>query len=86
MFRLILYLILFAGIYWVVRRALSSPRKKIPDPNAGEVLVQDPVCECYIPKSQAFTVDVNGGKLFFCSRECHRKYQAVRVLPESKER
>jgi YHS domain-containing protein len=85
MFRLILYLILLVTIYWVVRRAFSPPRKKIPNPNAGEDLVRDPVCECYIPKSQSFSVSVNGKKLFFCSQDCYRKYQASHVLPKSKE-
>ncbi len=84
MFRLILYLILLVTIYWVVRRAIGSPRRRIPDADPGEDLVRDPVCECYIPKSQSFAVSVRGKKLFFCSEDCYRKYLASRVLPKSK--
>jgi YHS domain-containing protein len=84
-FRLILYLILFLTLYWVVKRAIFAPRKKIPDPKAGEDLVRDPVCECYVPRSQSFSVSVNGRKLFFCSQDCYRKYQASHVLPKSPE-
>jgi YHS domain-containing protein len=85
-FRLIFYLILLVALYWVVKRAIVSPRKSIPDPDSGEDLVRDPVCECYIPKSQSFRVSVNGKKLFFCSQDCYRKYQASHVLPNSEEK
>ncbi len=77
MFRLILYLILFITIYWVVKRALSLPKKKTPNPLAvSEELVQDPVCHCYVPKNQSFAVSLNGQKFFFCSEECYKKYLA----------
>ena len=56
-------------------RALS-PEKKVTQPKeTAEELVQDPVCQCYIPKSQSYTLSLEGKKLFFCSEECYNKYR-----------
>ncbi len=80
MSRLIFYLVILGIIYWVVKQALSPPREKTPKPRAtkdtGEELVQDPLCKCYIPKSQAYYISLKGEKLYFCSEECYKKYLA----------
>jgi uncharacterized protein len=84
MYRLITILILVGIIYWVVKRALFTVQGR-EDRSAGaeEEMFQDPVCGCYIPKNQSFSVSYRGKKLFFCSKECFQKYQASDSLPKS---
>ena len=83
MWRILVYVILLGIVYWVVKQALFPRKKKTPNlDRAGEVLVQDPVCKCYLPKSQARAVDFKGEKVFFCSEECHRKFLGGKTLPK----
>ena len=83
MSRLIIYLVIFAVVYWVVKRALFPPKRKVTQPKeTAEELVQDPVCQCYVPKSQSYAISFRGKKLFFCSEECYNKYMASHGLPK----
>jgi YHS domain-containing protein len=83
MSRLILALILLGILYWVVRRALFSLRGQKGRPEeGGEEMVQDPVCRCYVPKKQAYSVSYKGKQVFFCSEECFKKYMASNALPK----
>jgi YHS domain-containing protein len=41
----------------------------------GEDLVEDPNCHTYIPVTEAFRVDVDGKTLYFCSKECYKKFR-----------
>ncbi len=45
----------------------------------GEQMVQDPVCESYVPKSEAVTLSKGGKEYFFCSNECKDKFSAGSV-------
>jgi YHS domain-containing protein len=84
MARLIIYLIILAVVYWAIKRALFPPKSKMTQPEeTAEELVQDPVCQCYIPKNQSLAVSIKGKKLFFCSEECYKKYMASHALPKS---
>jgi YHS domain-containing protein len=75
MWRVLVYVILLGVVYWVVKRAFFPQQKKTSNlGRPGETLVQDPVCKCYLPRSQARTVDFKGEKIFFCSEECQRKF------------
>ena len=77
MSRLILYLIILVVVYWVVKHALSQPKRKITKPQeTSEEMVQDPVCQCYISKKQSYAASFRGEKVFFCSEECYKKYLA----------
>ena len=84
MSRLILFLIILVVVYWIIKRTFS-PGKGRTDKldETSEELVQDPFCQCYIPKSQSYTVSLQGEKLFFCSEGCYKKYLASRALPKS---
>jgi YHS domain-containing protein len=83
MSRLVIYLIILAVVYWVIKRALFPPKRKMTPPKeTAEELVQDPVCQCYIPKSQSYALSFRGKKLFFCSEECYNKYMASHGLPK----
>jgi uncharacterized protein len=81
MWRIFIGIILLGVIYWVLKQAFSPSGKKSPKiDRSGEVLVQDPVCRCYLPKSQAQAVDFQGEKVFFCSDDCRRKFLAENPL------
>jgi len=83
MYRLIAILILLGIFYWVVKRAFSPPKRKAAGPREdSEEMIQDPVCGCYIPKSQAFTLSHRGKNLYFCSQVCSQKYQS-NALPKN---
>lgn len=84
MYRLIVILILLGILYWMVKRAFFPPKRRAGgSQEIGEEMIQDPVCGCYIPKSQAFTLSHQGKKLYFCSRECSQKYQSSNSLPKN---
>lgn len=86
MSRLILYLIILLAVYWVIKHALSPPKRKITkSEDTSEEMVQDPVCKCYISKKQSYAVSLGGKKLFFCSEECYRKYMASNALPKARD-
>jgi YHS domain-containing protein len=83
MYRLLWILILLGIVYWVVRRAFFPPQKRAADPEElGEEMVQDPVCGCYIPKSQALILSQGNKELYFCSQVCSQKYQSSNALPK----
>ncbi len=83
MWRVFVYVILIGIVYWVVKQAFFPRSKRTQNlDRTGEVLVQDPVCKCYLPKSQARAVDFRGEKLFFCSEECQRKFLGGNTLPK----
>ena len=85
MSRLILYLIILAALYWVVKRIFSpaTKRRAAKPEEASEEMVQDPHCRCYIPKSQSYAISLNGKKIFFCSQDCCHKYLASKSLPKA---
>jgi YHS domain-containing protein len=83
MYRLIVILILLGILYWVVKRAFFAPKSGTASSQEdGEEMIQDPVCGCYIPKSQAFTLSHRGKKIYFCSQGCSHKYQSSNSLPK----
>ncbi len=68
------------GIVYLVYRLLKS-RRRWRGPQAGrggdpgdEIMVQDPWCKTFIPRSQALIEREGGEVLFFCSRECRERY------------
>ena len=80
MTRIILFAILFYILYRVVKSLiLPSPRKsgQQVDPRSGTItdeMVSDPQCHVYIPKHDAIKTKVAGKTLYFCSKECKKKY------------
>ena len=84
MVRLLWVLILVGIVYWLAKRAFSSGRSKAAgNEEAGEEMVQDPVCGCYLPKSQALSLSSKGKRIYFCSEGCFQKYKSSDALPTS---
>jgi uncharacterized protein len=79
-FRLILGLVLGYVAYRVLRRlkemftltGQSRQAPKVPEP---DVLVQDPVCETFIPRQEALKITKDGQEYFFCSEGCLKRFQ-----------
>jgi YHS domain-containing protein len=81
MSRLIAGLIIGYLIYLIIRkiaRALGlwpqvhQPRVKNQEP---DVLVQDPVCQTYIPRQDALKAEKDGKVYFFCSEGCLKRFR-----------
>jgi YHS domain-containing protein len=84
MWRIIITVILFGIVYWIIKQALFPKRQKTRNfRGEGETLVQDPVCKCYVPQSQAVRIEFKGKRFFFCSEECHKKFLALNIPPKN---
>lgn len=80
--RLLVIVFLIFVVYLVLRvligfAALSGRQRKRPEESGGE-MVQDPVCETYIPKSRAIEKKVNGQMVYFCSQQCVDAFEQKR--------
>ena len=76
MLRLIIYAIIIYLVYRMARSFLGTGKKIDRSPPGGEIdeLMQDPLCEKYIPRREAVRKVVRGQEHFFCSPECAEKY------------
>lgn len=74
------WIILFMVGYLVYRflRGLLSPSKlpkRNPPQEIQDEMVQDPVCQVYLPKRQAVVLnDPKGENYYFCSVQCRDKF------------
>jgi len=81
MSRLLGGLLLGYLIYWGVRKVAQSlglwPQAPRPAVKRGEpdVLVQDPVCQTFIPRKEALRAEKDGKVYFFCSEGCLKRFQ-----------
>ncbi len=84
MWRILITVILFGMVYWIIKQALVPKKQKARNfRREEETLVQDPVCKCYVPQSQAVSMEFRGKRVFFCSDECRKKFLALNALPKS---
>ena len=76
----LLWLLAIFGAVWAVRRLLSggSPqaqtrggRRAVPGRTDGE-MVRDRVCNTFLPRPRALTVNGEDGEHFFCSERCRQ--------------
>jgi len=85
--RFLIFAILCYILYRLIKSlALPSPRKSAepfrksaePFTQPGQVItdemVIDPHCHVYIPKREAITAKIGGKTVYFCSKECKKKY------------
>jgi YHS domain-containing protein len=78
--RIIVLIVLLYLAYRLVKsiiRFIQANKKDVPEIDGrGEDLVEDPFCHTYIPISQALKVTRKEEVLYFCSKECSKKYFA----------
>jgi YHS domain-containing protein len=78
--RLVL-LALLAYLLYRVLRSFFSPSKKIMRSDADGVIdemVQDPICETYIPLRDAQRRVIDGREHYFCSVQCADRFEKQR--------
>ena len=80
-FRLfILAVLLYIGYRLIVGGRKKEQKGKKENPQMGksgtisDVLVEDPVCHCLVPKGQAVHLQHEGNMVYFCSEECCNKF------------
>ena len=67
-------MIVFAYVIrFLIKNFLSGIKSVKKDPELEE-LVQDPICQTYIPKRSALKKRVRGRDYYFCNSECLRKF------------
>lgn len=80
MLRFLLWAALAFLFVRLISRLFSAGRQAPPPPpqEGGQpgVLVQDPVCGTFVDRDRAVTLrDRNGEIVYFCSRDCLKKYR-----------
>jgi YHS domain-containing protein len=81
-------LTLLRGIVGIIGKAFTQatmgekaggegPRTQPRQP-AGGLLHKDPVCGVYVSESTEFRLGQGGDALYFCSRECLKKYKEAK--------
>jgi uncharacterized protein len=82
--RQLLLLALIVALAYLISR-LIFPRRHAPreaDRRAStaiaEEMVRDPVCQLYVPRSEAIRREIRGQEHFFCSPGCLDKFLAIR--------
>lgn len=81
--KIIILLVLF---YLLYRLYLVGRKKRLaeregaagPPPAIDDILVQDPVCGAYVPRSQALHRQQDGKEFFFCSEKCRNQFEEKR--------
>ena len=75
--------LIYALLVWVIYRIVQSRRQHGDvarrhgtgaSAPADDVMVQDPVCGAYFPRSQAVRAEGQAESLLFCSPECRDRY------------
>jgi uncharacterized protein len=82
--RQLLFLVLIVALGYLVS-TLMFPKRRTPRraerraPMGGaEEMVRDPVCQLYLPRSEAIPRKIRGQEHFFCSPGCLDKFLATR--------
>ena len=83
--RQLLFLVLLVVLAYLIAN-LMFPKRRVPrgTPRQApemvtEDLVRDPVCQLYLPRSEAIRRTVRGQEHFFCSPGCLDKFLANRA-------
>lgn len=78
---LILIILLYLGYRYVrswTQKHLTASQTMANGRNGeiADVMIKDPFCNIYFPRSEGVPLTVQGGELIFCSSECRDKYLA----------
>ncbi|HSF31615.1 MAG TPA: hypothetical protein VLK82_14225 [Candidatus Tectomicrobia bacterium] len=82
--RHLLFLALIVGLAYLISHLLFPRRRVPPDTRrqpsmpVTEDMVRDPVCQLYLPRSEAIRRTIRGQEQFFCSPGCLDKYLSIR--------
>jgi YHS domain-containing protein len=77
-----LRLALYAGLVVVALLLLSAlaggkwSRRRTGSDQPDDVMVHDPVCSMYVPKTKALSRRIGDATMYFCSEACADRYEA----------
>lgn len=75
--RLLLLVILFYLLFRLIR-GQKKGASRIWDDGPGalkhDILIEDPVCHVYVPKSQAVSLELHEKIYYFCSKKCREAF------------
>ncbi len=71
--------VLISGLIQTLTAAQHRKRRQDPTSLEGAEMVQDPVCETYIPKEGAWMERIQGETYFFCSPHCARQFKKAQL-------
>jgi uncharacterized protein len=80
MLRFLIGLALGYLAYWVIKKVAvqlglwPQAPKPLERDREPDVLVQDPVCKTFIPRSDALKTEKGGQTYFFCSEGCLKRF------------
>jgi uncharacterized protein len=80
--RLFVFIILIYLLYKILKTVgqlkhdQTENHRRESSSNAGEDLVEDPVCHTYVPVSQAYKKEMAGKNYYFCSEQCRAKFSS----------
>ncbi len=76
-FKLVVYIFFGYLIFGIIRLLSRSgrPKQRVEPPRqVSGTMVKDEVCNTYLPKEEAIQARSNGRDVYFCSKECRRKF------------
>ena len=75
--QIIILILLFLIIYTIRKSFQHSPSVKKENSKglAGENMMKDPVCNIYIPESDAVKEVIGGKTVYFCGNKCLEKFK-----------
>jgi len=77
MTRLIIIVVALYVLYRVIKGFIRGKPDPVKSPRAEvmDELVQDPVCEIYVPRSSSVKRTIRGQIYCFCSEECAKRFE-----------
>lgn len=81
-FRLLLFVLLAYALYrflrWMRKSNASGSQEGEGGGGAVDEMVQDPVCEIYVPRRDSVKRVIRGKTFFFCSEKCASRFEVER--------
>lgn len=79
MIKLLIWLVIFYFGFRLLKSWLLSQIKLQPGDSRShaeieDVMVKDPVCGIYVPKSESLTIRHQGQEVHFCSEKCKQEF------------
>lgn len=71
--------VLIRGLIQILMGVQQRRQRQDPVRLQGAEMVQDPVCESYIPKEGALSERIQGETYFFCSPQCMRQFKKAKL-------
>ncbi len=76
MIRLVGFVLIIVVVFLVVRAMIKSDVEEDETEDASStIMVQDPNCKTYVPKTEAVRKEIREKEYFFCSEKCAEEYE-----------